>query len=86
MTKEISVAVELKKYIIPVRLDKSPYADSITYDLSGIDYIDYEKEKEKISFIFSLNMTTCRKFEELIQKQTGDMKISNEENILICKR
>lgn len=46
VTKEISVAVELKKYIIPVRLDKSPYADSITYDLSGIDYIDYEKEKE----------------------------------------
>ena len=47
---------------------------------------DYEKEKEKISFIFSLNMTTCRKFEELIQKQTGDMKISNKENILINKR
>lgn len=43
-------------------------------------------EKEKINFIFSLNMTTCRKFEELIQKQTSDMNISNEKIILINKR
>lgn len=47
---------------------------------------NYEKEKEKINFIFSLNMTTCRKFEELIQKQTSDMNISNEKIILINKR
>ena len=47
---------------------------------------NYEKEKEKINFIFSLNMTTCRKFEELIQKQTSDMNISNEKLILINKR
>ena len=44
--KEISVAVELQKHIIPIRLDYSSYADSIAYDLIGIDYINYEKEKE----------------------------------------
>lgn len=44
--KEVSVAVELKKMIIPIKLDNSPYADSIAYDLTGIDYVNYENEKE----------------------------------------
>lgn len=46
--KEISVAVELRKIIIPIRLDNFPYADSITYDLTGIDYVNYEHEKEQL--------------------------------------
>ena len=46
--KEISVAVELRKHIIPVKIDQSSYADSITYDLIGIDFIDYEKEKDEL--------------------------------------
>lgn len=46
--KEVSVAVELKKMIIPVKLDKSPYADSIAYDLTGIDFVNYENEKERL--------------------------------------
>lgn len=44
--KEVSVAVELKKMIIPIKLDNSPYADSIAYDLTGIDYVNYENEKD----------------------------------------
>ena len=44
--KEISVAVELKKPIIPVKIDNTPYADSITYDLTGIDYIDYAMDND----------------------------------------
>lgn len=46
--KEISVAVELRKHIIPVRIDQSSYADSIAYDLTGIDFIDYEREKDEL--------------------------------------
>ena len=46
--KEVSVAVEFKKMIIPIMLDNTPYADSITYDLTGIDYVNYEKEKEQL--------------------------------------
>lgn len=37
--KEVNVAVALKKFIIPVRLDESMYNKSILFDLSGIDYI-----------------------------------------------
>jgi Predicted phosphatase homologous to the C-terminal domain of histone macroH2A1 len=46
--KEVSVAVELKKMIIPIKLDNFPYADSIAYDLTGIDYVNYESEKEQL--------------------------------------
>lgn len=46
--KEVSVAVEFKKMIIPIMLDNTPYADSIAYDLTGIDYVNYEKEKEQL--------------------------------------
>ena len=44
--KEISVAVELKKHIIPVKIDNTPYADSIAYDLTGIDYLDFDKDSD----------------------------------------
>ena len=37
--KEINIAVQLKKPIIPIRLDSAPYDDSIMFDLSGLDYI-----------------------------------------------
>ena len=43
---EISNAVENQKLIIPIRIDNASYADRIAYDLTGIDYIDYEKEKD----------------------------------------
>ncbi len=46
--KEVSVAVELKKMIIPIKLDDSPYADSIVFDLTGIDFVNYEKDKERL--------------------------------------
>ena len=42
--KEINIAVGLKKPIIPVRLDDTPYDDSILFDLSGLDYIPYQKQ------------------------------------------
>lgn len=38
--KEVGVAVELKKPIIPIKLDKTSYASSILFDLVNIDYID----------------------------------------------
>ena len=39
---------------------------------------NYEKEREEINLKFSLDMTTCEKFEELILKQTKDMKLASE--------
>lgn len=46
--KEVSVSVELNKMIIPIKLDKYPYADSIAYDLTGIDFVNLETEKEQL--------------------------------------
>lgn len=43
--KEISLAVAGNKRILPIRIDDTPYAKSIRYDLSDIDWIDYVKEE-----------------------------------------
>ena len=44
--KEINVAVELGKIIIPVKLDDAPYADSIMFDLSGLDFVAYSGDED----------------------------------------
>ena len=47
--KEISLAVSENKRILPIRIDDAPYAKSIRYDLSDIDWIDYtEEEHDKV--------------------------------------
>lgn len=38
--KEIDIASKERKKILPVRIDQSPYCDSIAYDLTSTDYID----------------------------------------------
>lgn len=43
--KEINVAVELCKPIIPFKLDDAPYADSIMFDLSGLDFVTYSGDE-----------------------------------------
>ena len=46
VAKEISLSDEYRKTIIPIRLDNSPYAPHIDYDLNSIDSIDYYKDEE----------------------------------------
>lgn len=51
--KEISLAVAGNKRILPIRIDDAPYAKSIRYDLSDIDWIDYtEEEHDKVMHKF----------------------------------
>lgn len=38
--KEVGVSVQLKKHIIPIKLDDTAYAHSILFDLVNIDYVD----------------------------------------------
>lgn len=45
--KEIGIAINKKKYIIPIKLDKSQYAKSIEFDLINCDYIDYSIDSKK---------------------------------------
>ena len=58
--KEISVAVEQKKHIIPIKIDNAPYADSIAYDLTGIDYINYSEQKEELVHKVHSQLTLIR--------------------------
>jgi hypothetical protein len=43
--KEISLAVSGSKTILPIKLDDAPYAKSIRFDLSDIDWIEFSKDK-----------------------------------------
>lgn len=45
VVSEVSVAVEYGKKIIPVRLDMTPYSESIEYDIINHDYVVYDKSR-----------------------------------------
>ena len=40
-TKELGVAINLSKPIIPVKIDKAPYSKEVFFDLINLDYVDY---------------------------------------------
>ena len=42
IVKEIDIAVEFNKPILPILLDDAPYDDSIMFDLKGLDYVLYQ--------------------------------------------
>lgn len=44
VVKEIGLAVNYSKPIIPIKLDNSPYDVNIEYDLCNIDYIEYKQD------------------------------------------
>lgn len=45
--KEVNMAVHLKRFIIPVKLDDTEYNDSLLFDLVGLDYVSYFENPEK---------------------------------------
>lgn len=59
---EVSIAKKYEKKIIPVRLDKSAYSESIEYDLINHDYIVYNKirVKESLNEILRKVVSTLR--------------------------
>lgn len=46
VAKEIALADEYGKIIIPLKIDKSPYSSRIDYDLSSIDSLDYSGRED----------------------------------------
>lgn len=50
VVSEVSIAVEYGKKIMPVRLDMSPYSESIEYDIINHDYVVYDKSRKEDSF------------------------------------
>lgn len=45
--KEIASAYELKKPIIPLRIDKSPYHRSVLFRIADLDYLEYYANPQK---------------------------------------
>jgi O-acetyl-ADP-ribose deacetylase (regulator of RNase III) len=50
VVSEVAIAVEYGKKIMPVRLDMSPYSESIEYDIINHDYVIYDKSRKDDSF------------------------------------
>jgi predicted lactoylglutathione lyase len=50
VVSEVSIAVEYGKKILPVRLDMSPYSESIEYDIVNHDYVVFDKSRREDSF------------------------------------
>lgn len=50
VVSEVSIAVEYGKKIIPVRLDLTPYSESIEYDIINHDYVVCDKTRSEDSF------------------------------------
>lgn len=46
--KEIGYAVKLKKPIIPIMLDHSPFGEGLRLDLSDVDQVDYSEYEEAL--------------------------------------
>ena len=64
-SKEIACADELGKYIIPIRIDKSPYNKKVLFRIADRSYIDYYANPEKgIEEIVSSIQTHKEQIEE----------------------
>lgn len=46
-SREIACADEYKKYIIPVRIDRTPYNKRVMLRIADLSYVDYGKNPEK---------------------------------------
>lgn len=45
VVSEVSNAMAYDKKIIPIRLDKTPYAKTLQYDIVNFDYVVYDKTR-----------------------------------------
>lgn len=87
-SKEIACADEMKKYIIPVRIDHTPYNKKVLFRIADRSYVDYEVNpdsgmKEIINSINiykeQIELENKRKEEEERQKQERERKRAEEE-------
>jgi hypothetical protein len=77
--KEINVAIANHTPIIPIRLDKSQYSDSVRLDLTGLDYIDLtvpEKNQAMINRLIKILKSRLGITEKPANKQDEAQKPS----------
>lgn len=73
--KEINIAVQMRKPIIPIRLDDVQYDDSIFFDLSGVDYIPCHG---------GIGENEYRKLLKSIVGKCGDVELNDMSNNNLC--
>ena len=71
--KEIGIAVERHKHIIPIKLDDSKYAKAVEFDLINLDFVDFSHKFSREKSINKLITT--------IQSKTGK---PTDESVLIA--
>lgn len=79
--KEVNVAVNYKKKIIPVKLDITPYEESIMFDLAGLDFFDhanngFEIGVGKLLAAFGKNVEDVNK--EVIRRKNEQERLHKE--------
>ena len=75
-SNEISTALEFQKTIIPFRIDKSPYNDSVMMKIVSFDYIECKDEKKAMSKLLRavkhfLPSSICQKRKSVIDVPDG---------------
>ena len=63
--REISTAIDFGKIVLPVKLDQSPYADSVALYLASVQYIDY------------MELGAEESLQKIISKLNGDTRSSS---------
>jgi len=85
-TKEISLAVEFTKYIIPIKFDNTRYNKSILFDLIDLDYIDMSEDRLMDASIKKLLKTVRSKIGERNPLEVGTGKEYEQSTVSKPKR
>lgn len=80
-SKEIASAAEFGKYIIPVRIDPTPYSKTVMFRIADLDYIEYYTNPEKglKDLIDAIKNHLAFLEEEALRKQEEEKRIREEE-------
>lgn len=90
-SKEIACADEMQKYIIPIRLDRTPYNKKVLFRIADLSYIDYYSNPEKglhdmvnsvKTYLKQIQAEGKRKKEEEEQKHEELHRIKEQERIV----
>lgn len=75
--KEVNVAVSYRKRIIPVKLDTTPYDESIMFDLAGLDFYSHADKGFEVGIkkLLSAFGKDYDKVVKLVPKESGKQDI-----------
>lgn len=89
-SKEIAIADEYGKYIIPVRIDMTPYSDNVIFRIADVSYIKYaaNPEKGREDLVMSIKAYLRKEKEQReneLKKAEEEKRIREQEMIRIAQ-